>query len=382
MAQPELPVAAGSVPSRQASSLKTGLYMVAWIVTSNFTILVNKWLINEAGFGYPILLTCWHLTFASIVTQVLARTTNLLRSRRNLPINARFFTRTILPIGIVSSGSLVCTNFVYFYLSVAFLQMVKASTPVVVLLVSWLWGIANPSMGDIGNILVIVAGVTLASLGEIQFSWIGLAFQMVGIVFEAVRVVLLQVLVSGEGLNMDPLVGLYYYAPICAAINFLVACVIEIPKFTVDGMTESAFFMLFISAPVAFMLNLTSMALIGQTSAVVMSLAAIFKNILLVVCSVVIWHTTILPLQMTGYGIGLAGLMYYSFGYDQLMEGCRLSVAWVSSFTKFSSDEKHKISPTVQRCLILGSICLLSGCLFVSYQKGMANSLITWIWST
>lgn len=142
--------------------------------------------------------------------------------------------------------------------------MVKASTPVVVLLVSWLWGIANPSMGDIGNILVIVAGVTMASLGEIQFSWIGLAFQMVGIVFEAVRVVLLQVLVSGEGLNMDPLVGLYYYAPICAAINFLVACVIEIPKFTVDGMSQSAFLMLFISAPVAFMLNLTSMALVSR----------------------------------------------------------------------------------------------------------------------
>lgn len=87
-------------------------------------------------------------------------------------------------------------------------------------------------------------------------------------------------------------------------------------------------------------------------------------------------------MQLTGYGIGLAGLMYYSFGYDNLMEGCRASVAWLFSFTKFSSDEKHKISPMVQRCLILGSICLLSGCLFVSYQKGMANSLMSWLWST
>ncbi|KAH7115393.1 triose-phosphate transporter family-domain-containing protein [Dactylonectria estremocensis] len=345
MARYALPTAATTPAAPRASPFQIGSYMVAWIMSSNFTILVNKWLIDTAGFGYPILLTYWHLVFASIVTQVLARTTSLLHRRHHLPINGRFFFRTILPIGLVSSGSLVCTNFVYFYLSVAFLQMVKASTPVVVLLVSWLWGIANPSIGDIGNILVIVAGVTLASIGEIHFSWIGLAFQMAGILFEAMRVVLLQVLVSGEGLNMDPLVGLYYYAPICAAINFLVACIIELPSFTVRNMTQSGCLMLFISAPVTFLLNLTSMALIGQTSAVMMSLAAIFKNILLVICSVIIWQSQITTMQFIGYGISLAGLIYYSFGYDKLMEGCRIIIAWVRSIFKSSLGLKHSTSP-------------------------------------
>ncbi|KAK7431273.1 hypothetical protein QQZ08_002044 [Neonectria magnoliae] len=332
MAQCSAPEAGISPPS---SSIQTGLYMVAWIVSSNFTILVNKWLIDEAGFGYPILLTCWHLVFASIVTQVLAHTTTLLHRRHQLPIDRQFYLRTVLPIGLVSSGSLVCTNFVYFYLSVAFLQMVKASTPVVVLIVSWLWGVANPSLGGIGNILVIVAGVTMASFGEVHFSWIGLAFQLTGIVFEAVRVVLIQVLLSSAGMSMDPLVGLYYYAPLCAGINFVAACAIEIPHFTLESMTQSAWIMLLISAPVAFLLNLTSMILIGRTSAVVMSLSAIFKNIILVVCSVIIWQTAISTMQMVGYGISLMGLVYYSFGYEKLVEALYLGVAWVTSL--FSS---------------------------------------------
>ena len=63
------------------------------------------------------------------------------------------------------------------------------------------------------NVLVIVLVVTLASYGEVQFVWLGFIYQAGGIFAEAIRLIMIQVLLSGErGLNMDPLASLYYYA--------------------------------------------------------------------------------------------------------------------------------------------------------------------------
>ncbi|EKJ70467.1 hypothetical protein FPSE_09328 [Fusarium pseudograminearum CS3096] len=299
-----LPVSSQGLAQRaKPSSLQVGLYMVAWIVSSNITILFNKWLLDTAGF--TILLVTWHLVFATVVTQILARTTTYLDSRHELPNSWDFYLTTVLPIGIVSSGSLVASNFVYLYLSVAVIQMLKAASPVSVMIVSWLFGVMDPTIGKIANILVIAMGVAVASAGMIEFSVIGFIFQMGGLAFEAVRVVMTQVMLNGEGLKMDAMVGLYYYAPVVAILNLLVAFMIEVPHFDMADFHRVGFPTLFLNAAVAFTLNFTSMVLIGKTSGLVMSLSGIFKNILLVICSVIIWHVTITPMQLLGYSITL-----------------------------------------------------------------------------
>ncbi|KAI6775954.1 hypothetical protein HG530_002712 [Fusarium avenaceum] len=331
----QLPVSStGVVQPDRPSSLKVGLYMVAWIVSSNITILFNKWLLDTAGFKYPILLVTWHLVFATVVTQILARTTSYLDSRHNLPNTWDFFLTTVLPIGIVSSGSLVASNFVYLYLSVAVIQMLKAASPVSVLLVSWLFGVVDPTVGKVVNILVIALGVAVASAGMIEFSVIGFVFQMCGLAFEAVRVVMTQIMLNSEGLKMDAMVGLYYYAPVVAILNLLVASFIEIPHFDMEDLHRVGFSTLFLNAAVAFTLNFTSMVLIGKTSGLVMSLSGIFKNILLVICSVLIWHVTITPIQLLGYSVTLCALIYYSVGREKLLEGLEASVNWVSGVTR------------------------------------------------
>ncbi|KAL2207682.1 triose-phosphate transporter [Sarocladium strictum] len=308
-------------PLEKARGLHPSLYIVNWILFSNVTILFNKWLLDNAGFRYPIILTCWHLVFATIATQLLARTTSLLDSRHSIPLTRRLYVRTILPIGVLYSGSLVCSNVVYVYLSVAFIQMLKSVSPVAVLTISWLWGVADPSRTQLINILVIVFGVALSSFGEIEFSWVGFFFQIGGTLFEAMRLVMIQVMLSGEGLRMDPLVGLYYYAPVCAVMNFFVAAVSELHRFEWNDVVNTGFGMLFLNAGIAFFLNIASVFLIGKTSGLVMTLTGIFKNILLVVASVVIWNTQITPLQFAGYGLALCGLVYYSLGYEKLAEG-------------------------------------------------------------
>lgn len=72
-----------------------------------------------------ILLTTWHMIFGAIATQVLARTTRLLNGRKAVHMTGQKYMRAVVPIGLVYSASLVCSNMPYLYLSVAFIQMLK-----------------------------------------------------------------------------------------------------------------------------------------------------------------------------------------------------------------------------------------------------------------
>jgi len=360
-------------PSRIGPKVQVALYMIAWTVSSNSTILFNKWIIDNSGFGYPILLTFWHLFFAAVVTQILARTTTLLDSRHELPISRRFYLRTILPIGLASSGSLVLGNFVYLYLSVSFIQMLKASAPGIVLLTSWLWGLASPSCGQVINILCIMAGVAMASAGALDFSWLGVLFQAGSLVFEAVRVVMIQAMLSGRDMAMDPLVGLYYYAPVCAAMNLAIACVVELPRFQVQDLERVGWPLLLLSGVVAFMLSFTSMTLIGRTSGLVTNLTGIFKNILLVAFSTVVWHTPLSTLQVVGYSISTSSILYYAFGGGVISGGYEAAKNWLAAAGAgdrfLFSPEKNRLHLRVCIGVVMGLFGLSGLYLFTSYHR-------------
>lgn len=77
---------------------------------------------------YPILLTAWHLVFATFMTQVMSRTTTLLDGRKKVKMTGRVYLRAIVPIGVFFSMSLICGNLTYLYLSVSFIQMLKVIT--------------------------------------------------------------------------------------------------------------------------------------------------------------------------------------------------------------------------------------------------------------
>ena len=65
------------------------------------------------------------MLFATIMTQVMAKTTTMLDGRKTVKMTGRVFLRAILPIGATFSGSLAFGNLAYLYLSVPFIQMLK-----------------------------------------------------------------------------------------------------------------------------------------------------------------------------------------------------------------------------------------------------------------
>lgn len=114
-----------STPTAARYKLSATTIIPIWIVLSSTVIIYNNFLYNTLNFKYPVFLVTFHLGFAAIGTRVLQRTTNLLDGLKDVNITKEIFVRSILPIGLLFSGSLILSNSAYLYLSVAYIQMLK-----------------------------------------------------------------------------------------------------------------------------------------------------------------------------------------------------------------------------------------------------------------
>ncbi|KIW65446.1 hypothetical protein PV04_07705 [Phialophora macrospora] len=352
-------------------SLHPAFYVVTWIGFSGGVILFNKWLLDTLGFKFPITLTAWHMLFATFMTQLLARTTSLLDGRKTVKMTGKVYLRAILPIGFFFSLSLICGNKAYLYLSVAFIQMLKACMPVAVLLTTWAMGVAPPSLKTLGNVSFIVVGVVIASYGSIEFNLTGFLYQAGGITFEATRLVLVQRLLSSAEYKMDPLVSLYYFAPVCAVMNGLTALIVEIPTMSMKNIYDVGIFTLVANAMVAFLLNVSVVFLIGKTSSLVLTLCGILKDILLVAASMLIWGTPVTNLQFFGYSIALGGMLYYRLGAEQLKGHLQQAGRSWSEF----GVQRPAMRKALVFALVLVTIFLLLGGLAPTYAPAQTKNL-------
>ncbi|PKI83368.1 hypothetical protein MVES_002569 [Malassezia vespertilionis] len=292
-------------PASAKPKVHPAVIISIWIALSSSVIV---YVLDNLKYPYPVFLTTFHMAFAAIGTRVLARYTTLLKGLSNVEMNMERWTRNILPIGALFSGSLVFSNMAYLSLNVSFIQMLKAFTPVAVLLISFAFGLKKLS----GTLTMIVAmisvGVCLASYGEVDFDITGFVYQVLAIAFESTRLVMVQVLL--QGLKMDPLVSLYYFSPVCAALNM---CLLPFTEGLAPfrSLAQLGPVVLLSNAGVAFGLNIASVFLIGAASSLTLTLAGVLKDILLILGSMWILGSRVTGLQFIGYAIALGGLVLF-----------------------------------------------------------------------
>ncbi len=195
-------------------------YIVVWIILSSSTIFFNKYILTSLNFHFPIFLTACHMLIASIATFLIRHTTGMMESLKTTTISRSFYLKNIAPIAIFFAASLVFSNKAYLYLSVSFIQMLKAVTPMVILILSFIAKLEKASTKIVTIISMVSIGVIIASYGEINFVWMGVAFQLLAIFLESVRLILVQILLSSSGVKLDPLSALYLFAPVSCPFLF------------------------------------------------------------------------------------------------------------------------------------------------------------------
>jgi hypothetical protein len=191
--------------------LVTAFLIAQWVFFSSTIILFNKHILTAYRFPYPATLVLIHMLFASACC-----TTAKVLGWVDIPqLALRKWLTQILPVGLCFAVSLVLGNAAYLYITVAFVQMLKASTPVAVLLCSFVFGLEKPTFKLAGFIVLISAGIGTACTNEIEMSVIGVAVQMSAVGAEALRLCLVNMLLVSKGLRLSSLATLYYGEHAC-----------------------------------------------------------------------------------------------------------------------------------------------------------------------
>ena len=139
-------------------------------------------------------------------------------------------------VGLLMALTLHFGNVVYLHLTVSFIQMLKAFTPVVTMAALFAAGLEKPRRDLVGAVAAIAGGTALASAGEVNLSYVGVACMAASEAFEAARLVLTQTLLGANGpRSLGPVEGLLYLAPACSAWLLLGSAVMELPAMRREG---------------------------------------------------------------------------------------------------------------------------------------------------
>ena len=291
---------AKSSEAKQAGESYSRLAVLAtifWLTMSCSQVLQNKWLFN-GPFRYPVTLTSIHMLFATVVTSLLRAMGRL--DVPNLPGGWLFYARTFLVISAMYAAALACGNIAAARLSVSFIHILKAITPIVTLAVGILAGVTRPCWRLAGIVTIISGGVVLASLGELLWDTPGFLLQMVAVLAESVRLVVLQTVLQTHMPRMSPLAILSLFAPVAGLLLVACARVLEPGGYAALALPGVGRLIAFNTLS-AFTLNCSVMLLVGATSGLTLVLAGIIKDIIVIVAGCIWFASPLEPIQSLGY---------------------------------------------------------------------------------
>ncbi|GER32580.1 nucleotide-sugar transporter family protein [Striga asiatica] len=236
-------------------------------------------------------------------------------------LTRRVYLTSVLPIGALYSMSLWLSNSAYIYLSVSFIQMLKALMPVAVYSIGILFKKDSYKGSTMSNMLAISFGVAIAAYGEAKYDSWGVFLQLGAVVFEATRLVLIQILLTSKGISLNPITSLYYVAPSCLAFLSVPWLLVEYPVLKQHFSGFHFDFVIFgTNSLCAFALNLAVFLLVGKTSALTMNVAGVVKDWLLIAFSWSVIKDTVTPLNLFGYGLAFLGVWYYNHSKLQALK--------------------------------------------------------------
>lgn len=294
-------------------------YVAIWIFLSFTVIIFNKYILDRKMYDwpFPISLTMIHMGFCSTLAFVLVRVFKVVDS---IGMSKELYMSSIVPIGALYSLSLWLSNSAYIYLSVSFIQMLKALMPVAVYSIGVSMKRENFKSDTMINMVGISLGVGVAAYGEAMFDAWGVILQLGAVVFEATRLVLIQILLTSKGITLNPITSLYYVAPCCFAFLSIPWFLVEYPILQSKNLLKPDFMVFGTNSACAFALNLAVFLLIGKTSALTMNVAGVVKDWLLIAFSWSVIKDRVTTINLAGYGLAFLGVCYYNHSKLQALK--------------------------------------------------------------
>jgi hypothetical protein len=105
--------------------LEPALYISIWIILGWSIIIYNDYIWYTLEFKYPMFLFAWQLTFTSIGTHALARTTHLLDGAKTTKLTEEIFGQWIFPITLLFTVAAHYSSLNYTIFSARYIQTLE-----------------------------------------------------------------------------------------------------------------------------------------------------------------------------------------------------------------------------------------------------------------
>ncbi|KAK4579385.1 hypothetical protein RGQ29_029166 [Quercus rubra] len=312
---------ANSEPSDQDPSTKMkgtsrfftiGL-VAAWYSSNIGVLLLNKYLLSNYGFKYPIFLTMCHMTACSLLSYVAIAWMKMV-PMQTIRSRVQFFK--IAALSLVFCVSVVFGNISLRFLPVSFNQAIGATTPFFTAVFAYIMTLKREAWLTYVTLIPVVTGVIIASGGEPSFHLFGFIICVAATAARALKSVLQGILLSSEGEKLNSMNLLLYMAPI--AVVFLLPATLIMEE-NVVGITlalarddHKIIWYLLFNSSLAYFVNLTNFLVTKHTSALTLQVLGNAKGAVAVVVSILIFRNPVSVTGMLGYSLTVMGVILYS----------------------------------------------------------------------
>mmetsp|Transcript_67421 Transcript_67421/g.144188 ORF Transcript_67421/g.144188 Transcript_67421/m.144188 type:complete len:1038 (-) Transcript_67421:37-3150(-) len=307
-----------ALPSSRRRCLSAAA-IIAYLCSGLLIVVINKSIVRDHGLHAPALVS----STGSLFTAALTRALVFFGKVHVRPVGKKpweFAFRRALPVGLLAAGSLCFGNMSYIYLDAGFVQMLKAGTPALLLLVLSCLRVEAVSTWSAGLALIMVTGSSLATAHQPHATAIGLAVQLTSQLCEVLQCTAVQVFL--QQLGFEAWDAGYYLAPAVAACCLVPSMVLEWPHIIASGKVGVLFDqmpLLIASGLVGIVVNFSSLLVIKFTSSLLAKLLVIARSSALVLFFILMGEA-FTWIQVIGYVITLSAFGAYSFCKAREME--------------------------------------------------------------
>ncbi|XP_022754030.1 nucleotide-sugar uncharacterized transporter 1-like [Durio zibethinus] len=280
-------------------------------LTFNFVVAVgiifmNKWVLKNVGFQFPVFLTFIHYAVSWALMAILNSFSLLPASP---PSKSTPFS--LFSLGIVMSLSTGLANVSLKYNSVGFYQMAKIAVTPSIVLAEFIWYKKRATFSKVIALTVVSIGVAIATVTDLQFSLFGACVALAWIIPSAVNKILWSNMQQQE--NWTALSLMWKTTPI--TLLFLVSMIpfLDPPGVLAFHWSFNNTSAILISAFLGFLLQWSGALALGATSAISHVVLGQFKTCVLLLGSYYLFGSNPGTTSICGAFIAIGGMSFFTY---------------------------------------------------------------------
>ncbi|GMM38196.1 Ymd8 protein [Saccharomycopsis crataegensis] len=329
--------------------------IVGWYVFSLAISLYNKWMFDKSrlNFPFPIICTSIHqliLFFLSLLlmaivpkyrpptrsqVQLGSTTTTTPQSTggkfkfTEYLMDLRLYLISIVPCALAASGDIGCGNVSFRYITLSLYTMIKSSSIAFVLIFGVLFKLEKLTCNLTSIVAIMIVGVLMmvggSSGGSGKASGInsdvmfGSLLVLVSSCMSGLRWALTQLVLKQNQYVANPVATIFYLAPPMFASLFLVGSVLEnLVEFINNDLWQQkgivkTIGLLTMPGFLVFFMSLFELKLLQKSHVVTLSIAGVFKELLTIVVSTLVFGDKLTIINCFGLVVTLLDIVWYNY---------------------------------------------------------------------